>query len=67
MLRSMAIPRSILRSVKTFNNVKMRARMRGNITDKIESEVRQILIEAMKAQLEKPTRACVNSEACFVA
>ena len=35
--------------------------------DYTESEVRQILIEAMKAQLEKPTRACVNSEACFVA
>lgn len=35
--------------------------------DKTESEVRQILIKAMKAQLEKPTRACVNSEACFVA
>ena len=35
--------------------------------DYTESEVRQILIEAMKTQLEKPTRACVNSEACFVA
>lgn len=32
-----------------------------------ESEVRQVIIEAMKAQLEKPTKACVNSEACFVA
>lgn len=32
-----------------------------------EQEARQILIEAMKAQLEKPSRACVNHEACFVA
>lgn len=35
--------------------------------DMTESEVRQILIEAMKAQLEKPTRAIVNGEASFVA
>lgn len=35
--------------------------------DKTESEVRQILIEAMKAQLEKPTRACSNNESSFVA
>ena len=32
-----------------------------------ELEVRQVLVEAMKAQLEKPARSCVNSEAGFVA
>lgn len=35
--------------------------------DMTESEVRQILIEAMKAQLEKPNRAIVSSESSFVA
>lgn len=35
--------------------------------DKIELEVRQVIIEAMKAQLEKPIKAGVNGESSFVA
>ena len=35
--------------------------------DQIELEVRKVVIDAIKAQLEKPTRAVVNSESAFVA
>lgn len=35
--------------------------------NKIELEVRKVVTEAIKAQIEKPTRDVVNSEAAFVA
>ena len=35
--------------------------------NQIELEVRKVVIDAIKAQLEKPTRAVVNSESAFVA
>lgn len=35
--------------------------------NQIELEVRKVVAEAIKAQVQKPTRAVVNSEAAFVA
>lgn len=35
--------------------------------NQIELEVRKVVAEAIKAQIQKPTRAVVNSEAAFVA
>lgn len=35
--------------------------------NQIELEVRKVVADAIKAQIQKPTRAVVNSEAAFVA
>lgn len=35
--------------------------------NQIELEVRKVVADAIKAQIQKPTRAIVNSEAAFVA
>lgn len=35
--------------------------------NQIELEVRKVITEAIKAQIQKPTHAIVNSEAAFVA